>query len=147
MAGKSGRTKLFVRLFRGPGDPPFNEDQLGELRTLGVAFEIRGYHNFAGGKKEWSTFNMTDKRWPCFHPWFTLGIAVDGSTTICCADALLGLTVGNAFEQSIEEIWQSDAVESIRQEHLSSNFERWKTCALCDTWQFHPDIYFTVQKK
>ena len=146
LAERSGKSKLFLRLFLGPNDPPFEESQFAELRALGVFFEIRGYHNFAGGKVEWTTFKRTVERWPCFHPWFTLGVAVDGRTLICCADVRFGLDVGNAFNQTIESIWKSEAVESIRQEHLSNNFEQWTTCGPCDAWQFHPDIFFNFQK-
>ena len=146
MGGHPRSTKLFVRLFLGPEDPPFEEDQLIEFRELGIPLEIRGFHNFAGGKNDWTTYKLTLDRWPCFHPWFTLGIAVDGSITVCCADYSLGLEVGNAFDQSVEDVWKSEAVKSLRQEHLSKQFKRWKTCSPCDTWQFHPDIFFNFQK-
>ena len=145
--GKFNKTKLFVRLFLGPEDPPPVAEQLAELQDLGVFLEIRGYHNFAGGCNEWTTFNPSTDRWPCFHPWFTLGVAVDGRTTVCCADYSLGLKVGNVYDQSIEEIWQSESIKSIRNEHISNKFERWKVCKTCDTWQFHPDIFFKNQRK
>jgi len=147
IAGPDCKTKLFIRLFYGPNEPPIEEKQLTELRSLGVSFEIRGYHNFAGGKNEWTTFENTSTRWPCFHPWFTLGVAVDGTVTVCCTDASLGLRVGNALNQTIEEIWKSEAVKSIRGEHLNNIFIRYKVCDLCDTWQFHPDIFFKSQYK
>jgi MoaA/NifB/PqqE/SkfB family radical SAM enzyme len=140
------KTRLFVRLFYGPGQAPITEDNLKELRSQGVFFEIRGYHNYAGTRNEWTTFCQTTKRWPCFHPWFTLGITVDGVATVCCTDGHLDLDIGDVFNQSIEEIWKSKAVKSIRQEHLNNRFEKWKTCGLCDTWQFHPDIFFKFQK-
>lgn len=145
MAGPRCKTKLFVRLFYGPGEPPVDESQLEELRALGVFFEIRGYHNYAGCRNEWTTFKRTVEHWPCFHPWFTLGVTVDGKVTICCTDGRLELELGNAFSQSIEEIWKSEVVKSIRREHLANLFERWKTCNICDTWRFHPDIFFKFQ--
>jgi radical SAM protein with 4Fe4S-binding SPASM domain len=105
-------------------------------------FEIRGYHNFAGGRQAFSTYNKDVKRWPCYHPWFTLGVTVEGKVTVCCADAAMGLEVGNAYDQAIGEIWNSEAVRSIRKEHHKGIFNRWKVCDSCDTWQFHPDIFF-----
>jgi MoaA/NifB/PqqE/SkfB family radical SAM enzyme len=146
LPGRSSRTKLFIRLFHGPDDSPFVPDYIDSLRALGIRLEIRGYHNFAGGRDQWSTFKKERRRWPCFHPWFTLGVAVDGTTIICCADARLGTKVGNAFEQTLEEIWKSEAVETIRREHLKNQFERWKACEPCDTWKFHPDIFFSFQR-
>jgi len=146
VGGVDSKTKLFVRLFYGPNDPPIDEKQLSWLRKLGISLEIRGYHNFAGGKNEWSTFKSLNKRWPCFHPWFTLGITVHGEVSVCCADVSVNLLVGNVFNQSVEEIWKSKAVESIRLGHLKNNFKNWGTCAVCDTWQFHPDIFFNYQK-
>ena len=145
MAGHSSKTKLFVRLFLGPEDPPFEEEHLLELRELGIPLEIRGFHNFAGGKNDWTTYKLTVDRWPCFHPWFTLGIAVDGRITVCCADYSFGLDVGNALDQSIEDVWHSEALQSIRREHLNHRFIKWKICEPCDTWQFHPSIFFKFQ--
>jgi radical SAM protein with 4Fe4S-binding SPASM domain len=139
--GKTKNTKLYVRLFRGPNDAPVDEKVVADLKKDQVGVEIRGYHNFAGGKSEWSTFKKFEQRWPCYHPWFTLGVAVDGSITICCADAKMGLTVGNAYETSLENIWKSDAVTSIRDEHMSLKFKKWKTCDSCDIWQFHPNFF------
>ena len=147
LAGSSVTTKMFVRLFHGPDDVPISSRQLDQIKELGVNLEIRGYHNFAGGKNKWTTFEKETHRWPCYHPWFTLGIAVDGTSVICCADARLQLKTGNAYEQTIEDMWKSSAVKSIRQEHLRNHFENWKTCELCDIWQFHPDIFFRHQKK
>lgn len=142
MAGSSGRGRLFVRLFHEAGEHPASGPYLGALKDTGASWELRGYHNFAGGKNEWTTHAKTIRRWPCFHPWFTLGIAVDGKITVCCTDARLELVVGNAFDQTIEEAWKSEAVKSIREEHLEGRFKRWKECGICDTWQFHPDIFF-----
>jgi MoaA/NifB/PqqE/SkfB family radical SAM enzyme len=147
ISGTKSKTKLFVRLFYGPNEPIPDKKSLSDLEDMGVRFEIRGYHNFAGKKNEWTTFNGKIERWPCFHPWFTLGIGVDGKATVCCADFSFGLDAGNAFNQSIEEIWNSAAVKSMRQEHLSNRLNKWTACVPCDTWQFHPDIFFNFQKQ
>lgn len=147
MAAGAGKNRLFVRLFHKPGEPPAEEKNLKALRDTGVSWELRGYHNFAGGKNEWTTHKQDINRWPCFHPWFTLGIAVDGKITVCCTDARLKLVVGNAFNESIERAWKSEAVKTIRQEHLKKQFKAWKECSICDTWQFHPDIFFGYQSQ
>lgn len=146
LAGPSSRTKIFVRLFHGPDAVIHSSTQLDTIKQLRANFEVRGYHNFAGGKNNWTTFKNEKRRWPCYHPWFTLGIAVDGTSVICCADAQLRLKVGNAYEQPIEDMWKSSAVKSMRIEHLRNHFKNWKTCEFCDTWQFHPDIFFIHQK-
>lgn len=147
LAGPSSRTKLFIRLFHGPDGYPLIPEYIDSLRAMGIHLEIRGYHNFGGDKDQWTTFKKEHHRWPCFHPWFTLGVAVDGNTIICCADARFGTKVGNAFEQTLEEIWKSESVKALRLEHRQNCFERWKTCELCDTWQFHPDFFFNFQQQ
>jgi MoaA/NifB/PqqE/SkfB family radical SAM enzyme len=146
LAAHQSRTKLFIRLFVGPGERGPSKERLDVFKRMGVQHEIRRYHNFAGGQKGWSAMNPGVRRWPCYHPWFTLGIAVDGRMTVCCADYRLGLEVGNALTQSVEEVWKSNPVQSIRREHLESKFTRWTACAACDTWQFHPDIFYSHQK-
>jgi radical SAM protein with 4Fe4S-binding SPASM domain len=146
ISNNSNRTKLFARLFLEPGKTRFEEGELMDFKELGIPLEIRVFHNFAGGQNEWSAYKSKVHRWPCYHPWFTLGITYDGKVTVCCADYSIGLEVGNTYKQSIEEIWKSEDVQSIRQEHLSNKFDRWKSCITCDTWQFHPDIFFDYQK-
>lgn len=138
---KGSETKLFVRLFLDSDEEDICAELIDELRGDGLFIEQRNYHNFAGGKPEWSSYIEVSSRWPCFHPWFTLGVAIDGTATVCCADAKLGLNVGNANNQSIEQIWNSDEVRSIRSEHLKGKFDKWKTCEHCDTWKFHPNIF------
>jgi len=145
LARRGGKSKLFIRLFERADSEHIDQEQMDSLRELGISFERRGYHNFAGSKNEWTSFSPHVERWPCFHPWFTLGVAVDGMATICCTDFSLGLNIGNVYEQSIEEIWKSELVSSIRREHTTNRFERWKVCEPCDTWQFHNDIFFEFQ--
>ena len=147
LAGTGNKTKLFVRLFHGPDMPQINQQELEALRGLGVFLEVRGYHNYAGVSEEWSSFGNNTKRWACFHPWFTLGVAVDGISTVCCTDFSLGLNIGNAHDRTIHKMWNSEQVESIRKEHMTNKFNRWKACGPCDTWQFHNDIFFDFQYK
>lgn len=45
---------------------------------------------------------------PCFQPQTFLHIRYDGNISLCCEDDQCNFNLGNAFEQSIKEIWWSD---------------------------------------
>jgi len=57
----------------------------------------------------------------CEVPWRHLEIAWDGNTFLCCP-AWLPLCVGNARDQSLEEIWNSDLAMAIRKSILDGSF-------------------------
>lgn len=45
---------------------------------------------------------------PCFQPQKFLHIRYDGNVSLCCEDDQCNFDLGNAFEQSIKDIWWSD---------------------------------------
>ena len=65
IAGKKSKPKLFVRLFKKMGDEPVSQEHIDPFRALGISVEVRGYHNFAGGKSAWTTLDGGIERWPC----------------------------------------------------------------------------------
>lgn len=146
IADTQSKTKLYVRLFAGKHEPKTNELELKLFDELQIPIEVRGYHNFAGGKSNWTAFHSKVERWPCYHLWFTLGIGVDGRATICCADYKFDLEVGNIKNNSISELWQSSLIQLMRNEHRKNKYKFCDICRQCDTWQFHPNIFFNLQK-
>ena len=127
------KSKLYIRLF-DDSEVPLND----------VKIERRCYHNFADKGNKWSDYDSVE-RYPCWHPWFTIGVTVDGDTTVCCADFDLGLFIGNAYDDTIYDMWGGERVEAIRREHLARKFEACDVCKDCDVWQVRPNIYFRRQ--
>lgn len=104
---------------------------------------FRKFHNFGGDNTKYTTYGLTN-RYPCYHPWFTLGITYDGKVSVCCSDYHSELLTSNVYTQTLKEIWQSPSVQHIRESHLTGLPV--PKCAKCDVWNTKPDIFFKWQK-
>lgn len=56
----------------------------------------------------------------------------DGSVLPCCSDYDSELILGNLKDQTIQQIWNSDRLNEIRQLHFSGQFYKIPACAKCD---------------
>ncbi len=59
-------------------------------------------------------------------------ILADGRVAMCCFDSEAEYTVGNVREQSIHEVWHSEAFLEKRRLLYERDFEKMKLCAGCD---------------
>lgn len=74
---------------------------------------------------------------PCFHPWSYAYFAYDGSVGFC--DHLIGpdgseYILGNLNNSTFEEIWNGEAWQALRQEHLttrSAHAPYFEECSWC----------------
>jgi MoaA/NifB/PqqE/SkfB family radical SAM enzyme len=73
----------------------------------------------------------------CSSPWRSLFIQWNGETTVCCADTLLNLKIGDFGEDSLEEIWhEGERIKKLRNNHLKQEFrDTFLRCAFCPQWQ------------
>ena len=67
----------------------------------------------------------------CYMPKVRLSIKSDGTVHPCCTVPGMALDVGNAFEQSISEIWNSRDFRAIRELHILNNWNKHKICSDC----------------
>jgi radical SAM protein with 4Fe4S-binding SPASM domain len=56
----------------------------------------------------------------------------DGTVLPCCSDYDSELILGNLKDQTIQEIWNSDRLNEIRQLHFVGQFYKIPACAKCD---------------
>ena len=55
----------------------------------------------------------------------------DGVVTPCCNDAARVLNMGNIFEQSVKEIWNSVKYQKFRKLHIEGNGMKISPCNSC----------------
>lgn len=60
-------------------------------------------------------------------------IRPDGKISLCCNDALGKYTLGDVNNQSIDEIWNSEEYQKIRNEMLYNGRKNLLLCKNCDT--------------
>jgi radical SAM protein with 4Fe4S-binding SPASM domain len=72
-------------------------------------------------------------RTPCLSfLWDFLAVTWDGAVLPCCYDCEGDLAVGDARENSLEEIWRGERMSRLQRAHLDLDFERFPLCAGCD---------------
>ena len=79
-------------------------------------------NTWGGYFKETDEFNHQqlnqEKFYPCSHLWTSINIRWDGSVLPCCFDFFKGYVVGNTTKTSIDDIWNSEKMISLRKAHL-----------------------------
>ncbi len=77
------------------------------------------------------------KRIPCREVGPRFIVTSNGECTVCCSDVEAELSIGNANNKSIKEIWNSDAMAKIYMLHRQ---QRWKDlpriCQECNDWDW-----------
>jgi radical SAM protein with 4Fe4S-binding SPASM domain len=68
---------------------------------------------------------------PCTKPWFMINIHSNGNVVACNYDYDQEMIVGNAFEQPLTEIWNSDVCRSLRRK-LFYDKDTLPKCRECD---------------
>ncbi len=83
-------------------------------------------------------------KFACDQLWQRLFVNFDGRITLCCGDVYSKQVVGNAYKDSLQDIWQSQKLNYFRQLHLkgeSHNMGPCNSCGYRDTIikNHHPD--------
>lgn len=138
------RKPLLVAKFIGMTE---NADQLDDFKQFwrGVADQIliSPYHNYGGGTSDRSLKSQKKAacRYPCMVTWFNPVVLWDGLVTTCCVNFMKNeLIMGDAREQSIEEIWCSEKYQKLRADMIRGDLSEWKTCSKCTYWQGFADM-------
>lgn len=132
------KKKITMRLFE---TPKFSKEDMRKFKATGVNYEVKKYHNYAGERKEWSGIKSMD-RYPCYHLWFTLAVAVNGDILPCCADVRHRLKLGNANQDKLTDVWKTGLLKTIRFMHCYETVSG--ICEECDQWQYRPDMFFKI---
>lgn len=80
------------------------------------------------------------KRYPCFELWNAMYINSDGTVSACCIDWRHELLIGDANKKSLKEIWLSNELNELRNQHLEDNGESIKICKDCNYWSWHQKL-------
>ena len=104
------------------------------VRCCGAA-AIVGHNDFAGQIADRAVMNMAPpRRAACRRLGERMTILADGTVPVCGQDFRGRSVVGNALEQSVGEIWQSDGFERLRRAHGNGEFGVNELCAKCREW-------------
>lgn len=87
-------------------------------------------------------------RYSCPYPWDAMFLLSDGTMSVCRFDFDARVKIGRFGEQSLLELWNSDAMNSLRRAHMDFDFRDWSTCENCDaTWTANRHEYYLLTQK
>lgn len=87
-------------------------------------------------------------REPCRYPWDALFLLSDGTMSVCRFDFDARVKVGRYPESSLLELWNSQAMRSLRRAHMSFRYEGWEQCRDCNStfYENRHEHYVLVEK-
>ena len=68
----------------------------------------------------------------CEHPFTQFNITADGTVSMCCADFLFSVPMGNVKNESMIEIWYGHQFTEVRKSLLRGDRNTVETCRQCD---------------
>jgi radical SAM protein with 4Fe4S-binding SPASM domain len=68
----------------------------------------------------------------CSFPFYTLAIHSDGEVSVCCVDWEKKTSIGNCFENTLSQLWNSDKLYDFRKNHINRNTINLPACNTCD---------------
>lgn len=103
--------------------------------VLGVR-ELTNYHNP----------NSTNKRQSCADLWFKMQIDWSGRVALCCFDAKGSVALGDLTRDSVDQVWQSLKMQTVRRQHVSNNISG--ICAKCLDWAtpYEYEFWYTTKE-
>jgi len=106
------------------------EKFLNEFKNLPLDdFVAKELHNWAGEIEKEGKKNKYSK---CPFPWNAMIIFWDGDVFPCTQDFFGYYKVGNIKEKSLQEIWNSKSMISLREKLVQKDIRDLKTCSNCD---------------
>ena len=70
----------------------------------------------------------------CISPFSSMAIHSNGNVGICAADFNSKYLMGDFSKNTIQEIWQNNLFNEVRDSHLSQNRNNYEICQGCDIW-------------
>ena len=72
----------------------------------------------------------------CTRPLKEIVVTHDGTVALCCADALWRVTMGNAKNTTLKDIWFSDFFKEVRKKLAAGDRSCTDICKVCDALKF-----------
>lgn len=85
---------------------------------------------------------LPPKRYPCLYLWYAVKIMSGGDIVKCLVDSYAApCALGNVNRDSLADIWRSERLNQIRQNHLNCQFEKVSSCERCNFWSLFPNLF------
>jgi len=115
-----------------------NEDQIEQFIKLWSQYPVYYYIKSTDNRWYYQNSKRTKNRSHyisqyCEFPWTSLTVMSNGIVVPCTQDYNAEMVMGNIFDNSLEEIWNSKSYKDLRQYHINGNFpDGYKCKKRCD---------------
>ena len=75
--------------------------------------------------------DLTYAHGSCHRPLIRMIVRYDGEMCNCCEDTFGAFALGNVYQQSMEELWYSDAHQRVIRDLIAGERERYPLCVRC----------------
>lgn len=93
---------------------------------------IRRRHSAAGAKE--GVVEVPRQRYPCLYPWERITLGPSGMIHYCPQDWVHGSEVADFRTATIKDVWQGEAMRTLREAHLANDFRCHPFCGQCPDW-------------
>jgi radical SAM protein with 4Fe4S-binding SPASM domain len=136
---KGHKTVIILTKLNFKENDPMAEQFLDYWKQYPVLAYVKNQHNRWLYEEDGAGFNSAEymQRY-CEFPWSSASILYDGTVVPCPLDYEGHLNMGNVFENTLEEIWNSTKYEEFRQMHIDGTFPKNHFCkSQCDFKQVY----------
>ncbi|MBN1157293.1 radical SAM protein [Candidatus Woesearchaeota archaeon] len=144
-----GKTKLLVSII----DQPEVKDEIEDFKRYWVKKAdkviVRPFVSQKGLVDKHKESLKPKDRWPCQQFWRRINLTPEGYAEYCVDDWLDQTKIGDVNNQSLKEIWQSEAYQKFREIHLKGEYHKMKQCKDCVEWMVAPwdHDFFSAMKE
>jgi radical SAM protein with 4Fe4S-binding SPASM domain len=141
----NSRINIILKLIKTDTNQHEIDDFIKYWRKYNCDVEISNYNTWANQLPS-SLYSgiqgkYRDFREPCADLWFKGVITFDGKVVLCCYDFKEKIILGDLNHQSLFNIWNSERMKLLRDNHQKYLFNSLELCRDCSDWSRQKDEY------
>lgn len=129
--------QCFIWLKRCDGDRftqhEYNDLHTEALRQMGI-YTLDAENHVVSDKTEYCISRVnSNRKYPhiCSLLWYGVNVSTNADVSPCCSDVNFELKIGSLKENSLIEIYRSDAMRRLRYAHIHRNLQDYPICMNC----------------
>jgi radical SAM protein with 4Fe4S-binding SPASM domain len=129
----SDENEVFTRMYSDVADEVYLDKPHNWIIYKDKNFINDLYKNDVSKAKD-DLKNSSSARIACTLPFFTLAVRSNGDVSPCCIDWIGGTNIGNIYDGSLKEIWNSDKMFEFRKMQLENRKDENSSCKNCEVY-------------
>lgn len=99
---------------------------------------VKPFTSWAGQVDDRLTTSPWHFTTPCLSPWEMLVVVSDGRVVPCCYDMDCSMTLGRLPDQTLQEVWEAEPLERLRERMLTGRLDDLVLCRNCEKARTYP---------